>query len=101
MTVAGSFAAQNSMWDVYLAFGFGLIGLGMDRLGLPIAPVIIGMVLGAKAEFSLRVALLLSQGDVTVIFTRPICMVLIALTLLLLFYPLIRHGVALLRARKA
>ncbi len=101
MTVAGSFAAQNSMWDVYLAFGFGLIGLGMDRLGLPIAPVIIGMVLGAKAEFSLRVALLLSQGDVTVIFTRPICMVLIALTLLLLFYPLIRHGVALLRARMA
>jgi len=101
MTVAGSFAAQNSLWDVYLAFGFGLVGLGMDRLGLPIAPVIIGLVLGAKAEFSLRVALLLTQGDPLPLFTRPICLVLIALTALMLLYPLIRRAFALLRARAA
>jgi len=101
MTVAGSFAAQNSLWDVSMAFGFGLIGLAMDRLGLPIAPVIIGLVLGAKAEFSLRVALLLTQGDPLPLFTRPISMVLIALTVLLLFYPLIRMGFGWLKTRRA
>lgn len=85
--VLGSFASQNAMFTVYLAALFGLIGLMMERLNFPLAPVIIGLVLGAKAEFSLRISLMMSGGDATVLFTRPICIVMICLTLLLLSIP--------------
>jgi putative tricarboxylic transport membrane protein len=91
IAVTGSFAAQNSMFDVYLTIGFGLIGMAMIRFGFPIAPVVIGVVLGAKAEFNLRVSMLLSDDDPMILFTRPICIVLIILTALLLFYPSIRY----------
>jgi putative tricarboxylic transport membrane protein len=87
----GSFAAENSMFQVYLAGLFGLVGLFMIRFGFPIAPVIIGVVLGDKAEFNLRVSLLMSGGDWSILYSRPICLILIALTALLLFYPAVRY----------
>ena len=74
---------------------FGLIGLAMARLGFPIAPVIIGVVLGTQAEFNLRVSLLMSYGDTSILYTRPICIILILLSLVILLYPLVgywRHG---------
>lgn len=91
MVIGGGFAAQNSMFDVYVVLVFGLIGLAMDRFGFPVAPVIIGVVLGAKAEFNLRVSLLMSAGDTSILYTRPISLVLIILSALLLFYPGIRY----------
>jgi putative tricarboxylic transport membrane protein len=91
MVVGGGFAAQNSIFDVYMAFLFGLVGLAMVRFGFPIAPVIIGVVLGGKAEFNLRVSLLMSGGDPAILYTRPICIALIFLSALLLFYPGIRY----------
>ena len=72
MVVAGGFAAQNSMFDVYMAFLFGLVGLGMVRFGFPIAPVIIGVVLGGKAEFNLRVSLLMSAATRRSLFTADL-----------------------------
>ena len=91
MVVAGGFAAQNSIFDVYLAFLFGLVGLAMVRFGFPIAPVIIGVVLGTKAEFNLRVSLLMSGGEPSILYNRPICIALIALSALVLFYPGLRY----------
>ncbi|WP_161140567.1 tripartite tricarboxylate transporter permease [Propylenella binzhouense] len=91
MVVGGGFAAQNSMFDVYLALLFGLIGLAMTRFGFAVAPVIIGVVLGSRAESNLRLSLLLSGDDPSVLFTRPICMVLIALTAFILLLPLLRR----------
>jgi putative tricarboxylic transport membrane protein len=91
MTVAGSFASENSMFDVYLTFIFGLVGFAMTRFGFPIAPAIIGVVLGAKAEFNLRVALLISSGDVSIFYRSTISIVLIILTALVLFYPLAKY----------
>ena len=96
----GSFATENSMFQVYLAGLFGLVGLFMIRFGFPIAPVIIGVVLGDKAEFNMRVSLLMSGGDWSILYTRPICMVLIALTALLLFYPGVRYLLDLHRGRR-
>ena len=91
MVVAGGFAAQNSIFDVYLAFLFGLVGLAMVRFGFPIAPVIIGVVLGTKAEFNLRISLLMSGGEPSILYNRPICIALIALSALVLFYPGLRY----------
>jgi putative tricarboxylic transport membrane protein len=90
-TVAGSFASNNSMFSVYMALLFGAVGFGMNIFGFPVAPAIIGLVLGAKAEFNLRVALLISQGSYSIFFHGIICWVLIALTLAVLAYPFIGH----------
>lgn len=90
MAVTGSFSSENSMFPVYVAAVFGLVGFAMIRFDFPIAPVIIGVVLGAKAEFNLRVSLLMSAGDPSILFTRPICIVLMVLTGLILFFPLYR-----------
>lgn len=87
---AGAFAAHNSIFEVHMAVAFGIIGLAMIRFDFPVAPVIIGLVLGAKAEASLRVSLIMSAGDVSILYLRPICAVLILLTVAITFFPLWR-----------
>ena len=87
---AGVFAAENSMFDVYIAALFGLVGLAMIRFDFPVAPVIIGVVLGGKAEFNLRISLMMSGGDYGILIFRPICIILAILTALIIFYPLYR-----------
>jgi putative tricarboxylic transport membrane protein len=89
--VMGSVATQNSMLPVYRAAIFGLIGFAMIRFSFPIAPVIIGVVLGAKVDFNLRVSLLMSGGDASILFTRPIGWILIVLTILVLSVPVMRY----------
>ena len=73
----------------------------MMWLDFPIAPVIIGVVLGTKAEFNLRVAMLMSDGEWSILYRNPICIVLIGLTLLLLAYPFARQIKALFRLKAA
>lgn len=85
--VAGIFASANSMFGVYIAIGFGLVGVLMTRYGFPVAPVVIGVVLGGKAEFNLRVSLLISQNDPKIFFSSWISWVLIVLIVLVLSYP--------------
>jgi putative tricarboxylic transport membrane protein len=68
---------------------FGLVAYGMRVFGYPIAPVIVGLILGPLAEQQLRRALAISQGDVTVLFTSPIAAGLLILAALALFVPLI------------
>jgi putative tricarboxylic transport membrane protein len=63
----------------------------MNYFGIPVAPAIIGLVLGAKAEFNLRIALLISQGSFTIFFHGLICWILIALTVAVLTYPVIGY----------
>lgn len=90
MASVGVFASNNSLFEVYVAAIFGLIGLAMIRFDYPIAPVIIGLVLGAKAEFNLRVSVMMSNGDYSILYTRPICIVLAILTALMIFFPFYR-----------
>jgi len=101
VATTGIFASENSMFNVYVAMLFGFVGLAMAVFDFPIAPVIIGVVLGTKAEFNLRVAMLMSDGDWSILWRGPICLVLIGLSLLLLIYPFMRQLRALLRLRTA
>lgn len=89
LVVAGSFAMQNAMFNVYIAFGFGLVGLGMMKLGFPLPPVVIGAVLGSIAEFNFGVSMLMSGGDPTIMVTRPVSLIIIGLIVLVLSLPLI------------
>ncbi|RYE82813.1 MAG: tripartite tricarboxylate transporter permease, partial [Hyphomicrobiales bacterium] len=72
-----------------LLLAFGLLGFGLRLFGFPIAPVVVGLILGPLAEQQLRRALAISQGDVMVLFQSPIAAVLFFVAALALVVPLI------------
>jgi putative tricarboxylic transport membrane protein len=89
-------AITGLMFDVRLVLLFGIIGYVMRRFDFPPAPMILALVLGFMIETSLRRALIMSQGDWTIFFTRPISAVILTLAILSFLYPVIRS----IRARQ-
>lgn len=75
------------LW-VMLAAGFA--GYFLEKLNFPLAPVILGMILGPMAEPSVRRALLISRGDATELVTRPISAVLAVVTVVVIVWPLVK-----------
>jgi putative tricarboxylic transport membrane protein len=83
----GAFSLHQSVVDLVTLYTFGLVGFLMRRFGFPVAPAVIGLILGPLAESQFRRALAISQGDPTVFVTHPISAVLLALTALLVVVP--------------
>ncbi|MEW6624656.1 MAG: tripartite tricarboxylate transporter permease [Bacillota bacterium] len=88
--IVGSFAYANRLFDVMVMLAFGILGYFMRRNKFPIAPMILGIVLGPIFELNLRVALQLAEGNVIELFTRPISAVLWILLVIMLLLPKIR-----------
>jgi TctA family transporter len=82
----GAFSINNSPFEVYCAALFGYFGYYGSKWGCEAAPLILGFVLGPLMEENLRRAMLISRGDPSVFFTRPISlgMLLVAFALLLM-----------------
>ena len=79
----GSFAIASRIFDIWVMIAFGLIGYALRRMDYPMAPLVLGLVLGDILDKSLRRGLVLSDGSLEPFFTRPISLVLwlaIALT---------------------
>jgi putative tricarboxylic transport membrane protein len=72
LCAVGSFAIAGRLFDVYVMLAFGILGFFLRGFGYPMAPLVLGIVLGELLEKNLRRALLLSDGDLTPFFTRPI-----------------------------
>ena len=85
----GAFSLHQSVVDLVILYTFGVLGYGMRRCGFPVAPCVIGLILGPLAETQLRRALSISQGDWSVFFTHPISAAVLSLTALLLVAPLV------------
>ncbi|TPG49625.1 tripartite tricarboxylate transporter permease [Roseomonas nepalensis] len=83
----GTYGISNSVTDLVLLYGIGIVAMFMRRFDFPTAPVVIGMILGPMAEQALRQALTISQGDWTTFLTRPISTAILALALLALVGP--------------
>lgn len=79
LCAVGSFAIAGRLFDVYVMLAFGLMGFWLRHYGYPMAPLVLGIVLGDLLEKNLRRALLLSDGDLLPFFTRPISAVVAAL----------------------
>lgn len=75
--ILGAYAPRNTMFDVWVAIGFGAIGYLMRRFDMPLAPLILGFLLGPMFEQSLRQSLALSGGDLLFIADRPIALTLV------------------------
>jgi putative tricarboxylic transport membrane protein len=83
----GAFSLHQSVVDLVTLYAFGLLGFMMRRWGFPVAPAVIGLILGPLAEAQFRRALSISQGDPSVFFTQPISATLLAVTALLVVVP--------------
>jgi putative tricarboxylic transport membrane protein len=83
----GAYSLHQSVVDLVMLYVFGLLGFMMRRWDFPVAPAVIGLILGPMAETQFRRALAISQGDATVFITHPISATLLALTALLVIAP--------------
>ncbi|MCB1097629.1 MAG: tripartite tricarboxylate transporter permease [Verrucomicrobiae bacterium] len=83
-SVVGAFSLNNRMFDVYVMVAAGLLGWFLDSQKVPIAPLILGLILGPLAEEKLRAGLIAEQGNLVPLFTRPICAILVTLLVLML-----------------
>lgn len=92
LCVVGSFAISSRLFDVWVMLGFGVIGYVLRRLGYPIAPLVLGIVLGDLMEKGLRRGLVLSDGTLLPFFTRPISALLwiTIVVVVLMKFPVVR-----------
>ena len=82
LCTVGTFALASRLFDVWVMVAFGLIGFVLRKWGYPMAPLVLGIVLGDLLEKNLRRGLVLSDGDLTPFFTRPISAVLFGVIVL-------------------
>jgi len=86
----GAFALRNDIMDVWIAMTFGVVGYIMRRANLPVAPLILGLILGPLAEDYFRVSMTMHQNNIWIFFTRPISGVLMVISFAALLYPLLK-----------
>ena len=85
----GAFTVHNAMFDVWMMLVFGVAGYLFKKLGYPLAPLVLAIVLGDRAESSFRQTMLISQGELAVLFSNALVGGMTGLALFLLFWPLI------------
>jgi TctA family transporter len=86
--IVGSFAINNSHFDVGLMLVMGILGYFFEANGIPVAPVVLGMVLGPILEQNFMVSMIKTNWDLTQFFSRPAATVLGVLTILTWLAPL-------------
>jgi putative tricarboxylic transport membrane protein len=88
----GAYTVHNAPFDIVLMAIFGVIGYLLKKTGYPLAPLVLAIVLGDKAEEAFRQSLLASQGGLGVFFSNGLVSTIMALGLIALFWPLIQAG---------
>jgi putative tricarboxylic transport membrane protein len=85
----GAYTVHNNMFDVWMILVFGVVGYAFQKLDYPIAPLVLAIVLGDKAEESFRQALLGSQGSLGIFWSNWLVGSIMTLGVVLLFWPLV------------
>jgi putative tricarboxylic transport membrane protein len=97
----GAYTVHNSTMDVFLMVVFGILGYFMKKTNYPMAPMVLAIVLGDKAEESFRQSLLGSGGSLGIFFSNPLVTTIMVLGLIALFWSVISSGWAKLRGQAA
>jgi len=83
----GAYTVHNSMFDVWMMLVFGVLGYVFSKLGYPLPPLVLAIVLGDKAEESFRQAMLSSQGNLTIFWSNWLVGSIMTLGVVLLLWP--------------
>jgi TctA family transporter len=97
----GAYSVHNSTFDVVMMLVFGVVGYVLKKCNYPLAPLVLAIVLGDKAEEAFRQSLLSSQGSLGIFFSNGLVSSIMALGLIALFWPLIQEAFTRLRTRPA
>jgi putative tricarboxylic transport membrane protein len=97
----GAYTVHNAIFDVWMMVVFGVLGYLFKKLQYPLAPLVLAIVLGDNAEASFRQAMLVSQGDMSIFFSKKLVGILTTLALVLLFWPAITWLLARVRRTSA
>jgi putative tricarboxylic transport membrane protein len=97
----GAFSERNNVTDLWMIVIFGVVGYLFERFRFPIAPMVLGCILGSEAESKFMTSMISYQNDWTVFFTRPISGTVMVFVLIALGYPLYRHIRLQVRERHA
>ena len=84
----GAYTVSGARLDLWFALLFGVVGYLLKKLDYPIAPMVLAMILGDKAEDAFRQSMLMAKGSLTVFYSNPLVGTITTLALLLLFWPL-------------
>jgi putative tricarboxylic transport membrane protein len=90
ISIVGVYSVSGSRFDVGMLVVFGLLGYAMRKLDYPAAPLVLGLVLGDSMERALRQSLMMSQGDLGILVSRPISAVILCLAAAILVAPLFK-----------
>jgi len=87
----GAYSARNSVTDLWMIVAFGIVGYLFERFRFPIAPMVLGCILGPVAENAFMTSMIAYKNDWAIFFTRPISGVVMVMTLIALGFPLVRQ----------
>jgi TctA family transporter len=93
----GAYAIQNAMFDIWLMLAFGVVGYVFKKIGIPLAPFTLALVLGNRAEDSFRLSMIGSAGDLRVFWSNGLVGSIATLALVLLFWPLVSAAIERMR----
>jgi putative tricarboxylic transport membrane protein len=85
----GAYAIQNAMFDIWLMLGFGVVGYVFKKIGIPLAPFTLALVLGSRAEDAFRLSMIGSGGTMKVFWSNGLVGSITTLAIVLLFWPVI------------
>ena len=91
MCATGVYVSSNSYFDIYAMLVFGLLGFGMKKFGFPIAPLLIGFILGPIIEIGLRQSLIISRGSMSIFLERPLALACLGLAVAVVVWVSIRN----------
>ena len=91
MCVLGVLTVNNRVFDVWVFMVMGIGGYFLMKMGMPLAPIVLGYVLGPIMENNFRTAMVSFKGDLSSLFTRPIAVVLILISVLMMVLPMLQN----------
>lgn len=94
----GAYTVANAQVDIWYMIAFGFIGYVFKKLDYPLAPLVLAIVLGDRAEDAFRQSMLVAQGDLTVLWSNWLVGSITTLALVMLFWPLISKGLKRIRS---
>ncbi|TMH06681.1 MAG: tripartite tricarboxylate transporter permease, partial [Betaproteobacteria bacterium] len=93
----GAYAIQNAMFDIWLMLLFGVVGYVFKKIGIPLAPFTLALVLGNRAEDSFRLSMIGADGDLRVFWSNGLVGTISTLAVMLLLWPMLTAGAVRIR----